>query len=85
MIAEQQRRAQAQGQGAPQSPDVVRQQQANEQAAFDRHAAQQRQVFTQRMQHRMVRPAASGRPTNPGNGQGNPNGDHGKGKDKGGH
>jgi hypothetical protein len=97
LVSEQDRelRAQSPGPGA----DAVRKRQVVEQQAFTAHAAQQRQVFTQRMQKRVVRP---GRPaaatpnldnkTTPGNGngqgkgnaQGNGNGNgNGPNKDKG--
>jgi hypothetical protein len=77
------------GQAPGPRADAVRKQQVVEQQAFTAHAAQQRQVFTQRMQKRVVRPAstpATPAPAQPdtkgnGNGKGDANG-KGNGQDK---
>jgi len=87
MLSEQDRELKAQGAAA--QAEALKKQHAAEQAAFDKHAAQERQVFQQRMQHRVVRPAngaAPGRPTNPGNGSSRGMGsDRGNGPDRTGH
>lgn len=77
--------------------DEIRNRHVVEQQAFDAHAAQQRQVFAQRMDKRIVKPSEANKPSDPapgkskgksngkGNDKNNGNGkDNGKGHDKGG-
>jgi len=67
--------------------DEIRKRHVVEQQAFDAHAAQQRQVMTQRIDRRIVRPSVAdgpGKPGNSGNAKGNGKGNgRGHGKDDG--
>ena len=71
-------------QAAKPAADAVRQQHAAEQQAFEAHAAQQRQVLTQRMQKQIVNPGKlknAGKSDGKGKGQGQGQG-QGQGPDK---
>jgi hypothetical protein len=72
--------AELRGQAAGAAAEATRKRHADEQQAFDAHAAQQRQVLEQRMQRQVVRPAHPAKPARD-NGKDNGN-DKGKGKDK---
>jgi len=93
LARDQQNDLRRQSSGPP--ADEIRKRHVAEQQAFEAHAAQQRQVFAQRMDKRVVRPSEADRPGDHGNGKdngrgkGNDNGNgngkgHGKGHDNGG-